>query len=74
MSRNRALIVAIRVALLIAGLRLLVTRDTDTGGSAAYHQGRMEARAVIGFLLVVAAIPFGRPRKQSEEASAAEDL
>lgn len=70
---SRGWVVLVKVVLLITGLGMLVNPMPLTN-NAAYDDGKMIGRAIGGFLLVAAAIPFGRPRERIRNGREEEEL
>jgi hypothetical protein len=72
MSKSRVVVV-IKVALLVAGLKMLVGTERPLANSAQ-HEGQVWFKGIGGFLLVLAAIPFRLPRESQKPVSDAEEL
>ena len=73
MTTRRVLILVVRVALLLVGLRLLLGPEREAP-NAAFHQGQVLARAIGGLIAVLAVFPFGSPRDRKKTQSVPEEL
>jgi hypothetical protein len=67
MNRDRYLVVAVKLLLLVAGLWFLL-RPEAPAPNAAYHQDQVLAKAAGGLLLLIASVPFRLPRRDVNDA------
>jgi hypothetical protein len=65
-TQRRSTMTIIRILLAIGGIAALV-EPIRASGSSAYSQGQVQGRAIIALVLLVAAIPWGRPPKSAKE-------